>query len=112
MPDFNLALNAQGALDGRKALWIALGSPLETLRLMPSFVTFFGAGSRFLPGIRVPSTGRLLLLASDTGTRMLPLGVEATADLELALGVVPAAHLLIQPGQRVVNLDVLRAYFQ
>jgi hypothetical protein len=34
MPDFNLALNAQGALDGRKALWIALGSPLETFRLL------------------------------------------------------------------------------
>ena len=24
MPDFNPALNAQGALDGRRALWIAL----------------------------------------------------------------------------------------
>jgi hypothetical protein len=34
MPDFNAALNAQGALDGRKALWIALGSPLETYRLL------------------------------------------------------------------------------
>jgi hypothetical protein len=34
MPDFNPALNAQGALDGRKALWIALGSPLETFRLL------------------------------------------------------------------------------
>jgi hypothetical protein len=34
MPDFNPALNAQGALDGRKALWIALGSPLETYRLL------------------------------------------------------------------------------
>ncbi len=34
MPDFNRALNADGALDGRRALWIALGSPLETLRLL------------------------------------------------------------------------------
>jgi nucleoside phosphorylase len=34
MPDFNPALNAQGALDGRKALCIALGSPLETFRLL------------------------------------------------------------------------------
>jgi nucleoside phosphorylase len=34
MPDFNPALNAQGALDGRQALWIALGSPLETFRLL------------------------------------------------------------------------------
>ena len=34
MPDFNPALNVQGALDGRKALWIALGSPLETFRLL------------------------------------------------------------------------------
>jgi hypothetical protein len=34
MPDFNRALNAEGALDGRRALWIALGSPFETLRLL------------------------------------------------------------------------------
>ena len=34
MPDFNPALNAQGALDGRRALWIALGSPLATFRLL------------------------------------------------------------------------------
>ena len=34
MPDFNPALNAQGALDGRKTLWIALGSPLERCRLL------------------------------------------------------------------------------
>jgi hypothetical protein len=36
MPHFNRALNAQGALDGRRALWIALGSPIETLRLLAS----------------------------------------------------------------------------
>jgi len=36
MPDFNRALNAQGALDGRRALWIAFGSPLRTLRLLGS----------------------------------------------------------------------------
>jgi nucleoside phosphorylase len=34
MPDFNPALNAQGAMDSRKALWIALGSPFETCRLI------------------------------------------------------------------------------
>jgi nucleoside phosphorylase len=34
LPNFNQALNAQGDLDGRKALGIALGSPLRTLRLM------------------------------------------------------------------------------
>ena len=36
MPDFNRALNTQGALDGRRALWIAFGSPLQTLRLLGS----------------------------------------------------------------------------
>jgi hypothetical protein len=36
MPDFNRALNAQGGLDGRRALWIAFGSPLQTLRLLSS----------------------------------------------------------------------------
>jgi hypothetical protein len=34
MPDFNRALNAHGGLDRRKALWIALGSPLKMLRLL------------------------------------------------------------------------------
>lgn len=34
LPDFNQALDAQGALDGRKALRIALTSPLRTLRLL------------------------------------------------------------------------------
>lgn len=34
MPDFNRALNLAGALDGRKALRIALGSPIQTLRLL------------------------------------------------------------------------------
>jgi nucleoside phosphorylase len=36
MPDFNRALNVQGALDSRRALWIAFGSPLQTLRLLSS----------------------------------------------------------------------------
>jgi nucleoside phosphorylase len=36
IPDFNSALDAKGALEGRKALWIALGSPLETYRLLTS----------------------------------------------------------------------------
>jgi hypothetical protein len=34
LPDFNQALDAQGALDGGKALRIALCSPLRTLRLL------------------------------------------------------------------------------
>ena len=34
LPDFNQALDAQGALDGRKALRLALCSPLRTLRLL------------------------------------------------------------------------------
>lgn len=34
MPDFNRALNQVGALDGRKALRIALSSPIQTLRLL------------------------------------------------------------------------------
>jgi hypothetical protein len=33
LPDFNQALNAQGALDGCRALRVALGSPARTLRL-------------------------------------------------------------------------------
>ncbi len=34
MPDFNPALEANGGLIGSKAIWIALGSPLETFRLL------------------------------------------------------------------------------
>lgn len=34
MPNFNPALDANGGLNGRKALGIALGSPLKTLRLV------------------------------------------------------------------------------
>jgi hypothetical protein len=34
LPDFNEALNADGALDGRKALRVALGSPVLTFRLL------------------------------------------------------------------------------
>jgi nucleoside phosphorylase len=34
MPDFNSALDANGGLIGSKAIWIALGSPLETWRLL------------------------------------------------------------------------------
>ena len=33
MPDFNRALNREGALDRRKALWVAVGSPFQTVRL-------------------------------------------------------------------------------
>ena len=34
LPDFNRALNDVGALDGRKALKVALGSPIRTARLL------------------------------------------------------------------------------
>jgi nucleoside phosphorylase len=34
LPDFNNALNEAGGLDGRKALKVALGSPLKTLKLL------------------------------------------------------------------------------
>jgi nucleoside phosphorylase len=34
LPDFNRALNDSGALDGRKAFKVALGSPLRTARLL------------------------------------------------------------------------------
>jgi len=34
LPDLNRALNDSGALDGWKALKVALGSPLSTLRLL------------------------------------------------------------------------------
>ena len=34
LPDFNDALNADGALDGRKAFRVALGSPVQTFRLL------------------------------------------------------------------------------
>jgi nucleoside phosphorylase len=34
MPDFNSALDANGALIGSKAIWIALGSPFETWHLL------------------------------------------------------------------------------
>lgn len=34
LPDFNRALNDDGALDGRKALKVALGSPLQTAKLL------------------------------------------------------------------------------
>ena len=34
VPDFNRALNDAGALDGRKALKVALGSPIRTLKLL------------------------------------------------------------------------------
>jgi hypothetical protein len=34
IPDFNLALNTDGAIDKPRALWIALGSPLKMLRLL------------------------------------------------------------------------------
>jgi nucleoside phosphorylase len=60
MPDFNPALNAQGALDGRKALWIALGSPLETFRLLSANKR---AIERLTPAVK-------LILESDCFSRI------------------------------------------
>ena len=34
LPDFNRALGTQGTLDGRKTMWIALGSPVRTVGLL------------------------------------------------------------------------------
>lgn len=50
MPDFNLALDARGGLNGRKALGIALGSPLKTLRLIGANKRAMG---RLTPAVRL-----------------------------------------------------------
>ncbi len=60
MPDFNRALNADGALNGPRALWIALGSPLETLRLLASNKR---AMERLTPAVK-------LVLESDCFSRI------------------------------------------
>jgi hypothetical protein len=49
MPDFNSALDANGALIGSKAIWIALGSPLETWRLLAANKR---AMTRLTPAVR------------------------------------------------------------
>ena len=81
MPDFNSALNAQGALDGRKALWIAFGSPLQTLRLLASNKR---AIERLKPAVKLilesdcfsrigsPVKNRSFFLAGAALTRSLP----------------------------------------
>lgn len=50
MPDFNPALVANGGLNGRKALGIALGSPLKTLRLLGANKRAMG---RLSPAVRL-----------------------------------------------------------
>jgi adenosylhomocysteine nucleosidase len=50
MPDFNSALDANGALIGSKAIWIALGSPLETWHLLSANKR---AMARLTPAVRV-----------------------------------------------------------
>jgi nucleoside phosphorylase len=50
MPDFNSALDANGALVGSKAIWIALGSPLETWHLLAANKR---AMMRLTPAVRV-----------------------------------------------------------
>jgi nucleoside phosphorylase len=49
MPDFNPALDANGGLNGRKALGIALGSPLKTIRLISANKRAMG---RLTPAVR------------------------------------------------------------
>lgn len=50
MPNFNPALDANGGLNGRKALGIALGSPLKTLRLVGANKQ---AMARLTPAVRL-----------------------------------------------------------
>lgn len=50
MPDFNPALDANGGLIGGKAIWIALGSPLETFRLLAANKR---AMERLAPAVKV-----------------------------------------------------------
>ena len=50
MPDFNPALDANGGINGRKALGIALGSPLMTLRLIGANKRAMG---RLTPAVRL-----------------------------------------------------------
>ncbi|TAM79772.1 MAG: hypothetical protein EPN47_18430 [Acidobacteria bacterium] len=50
MPDFNPALDANGGLNGRKALGIALRSPLKTLRLIGANKRAMG---RLTPAVRL-----------------------------------------------------------
>jgi nucleoside phosphorylase len=50
IPDFNPALDANGGLNGRKALGIALGSPLKTLRLIGANKRAMG---RLTPAVRL-----------------------------------------------------------
>lgn len=50
MPDFNSALDTNGGLIGGKAIWIALGSPLETWRLVS---TNKRAMARLTPAVKL-----------------------------------------------------------
>lgn len=50
LPDFNSALDANGGLIGGKAIWIALGSPLETWHLLS---TNKRAMARLAPAVRL-----------------------------------------------------------
>ena len=51
MPDFNPALDANGGLNGRKALGIALGSPLKTIRLISANKRAMGRLTQAVRGI-------------------------------------------------------------
>jgi nucleoside phosphorylase len=56
LPDFNRALNEAGGLDGRKALKVALGSPLKTVKLLAANKR---AMQRLAPALEVVLTAQL-----------------------------------------------------
>jgi nucleoside phosphorylase len=56
LPDLNRALNDAGSLDGRKALKVALGSPVRTLKLLAANKR---AMQRLAPALEVALTAKL-----------------------------------------------------
>jgi hypothetical protein len=56
LPDLNRALNDAGGLDGRKALKVALGSPLRTLKLLAGNKR---AMQRLAPALEVALTAQM-----------------------------------------------------
>jgi nucleoside phosphorylase len=56
LPDLNRALNDAGGLDGRKALKVALGSPLKTLKLLAANKR---AMQRLAPALEVALTAQM-----------------------------------------------------
>lgn len=67
LPDFNAALDANGGLDGRKALKVALGSPLKTVRLLGANKRALGQLAKALEAVLPsPSFARLVSGAGST----------------------------------------------